>query len=56
MIIIEDVNRNEPEVTYFNYLKDILHMFSFVSFILTEHTNRYSPGWNNDKLLVLIKK
>ena len=56
MIIIEDVNRDEPEVTYFNYLKDILHMFSFVSFILTEHTNRYSPGWNNDKLLVLIKK
>jgi hypothetical protein len=26
------------------------------TFIVTEHENRYSPGWNNDKLLVLIKK
>ena len=56
MIIIEDINRDEPEETYFNIIKDILHEFSFVSFVLTEHTNRYSPGWNNDKLLVLIKK
>ena len=56
MIIIEDISRDEPEETYFNYLKDILHEFSFVSFIVTEHENRYSPGWNNDKLLVLIKK
>jgi len=56
MIIIEDVTRAEPEENYFNYLKDILHEFSFVSFIMTEHANRYSPGWDNDKLLVLIKK
>ena len=47
---------NEPEEKYFNYLQDIFHEFSFVSFIVTEHTNRYSPGWNNDKLLVMIKK
>ena len=56
MIIIEDVSRAESEEKYFNYLQDIFHEFSFVSFIVTEHTNRYSPGWNNDKLLVLIKK
>ena len=56
MIIIEDVNRDEPEEKYFNILKDVFHEFSFISFVLTEHNNRYSPGWNNDKLLVLIKK
>ena len=56
MIIIEDISRDEPEETYFNMLKDIYFEFSFVSFIVTEHANRYSPGWNNDKLLVLIKK
>jgi predicted O-methyltransferase YrrM len=56
MIIIEDVNRDEPEETYFKYLQDIFHEFSFISFIVTEHENRYSPGWNNDKLLVMIKK
>jgi predicted O-methyltransferase YrrM len=56
MIIIEDINRNEPEENYFKIIKDIYNEFSFVSFIVTEHENRYSPGWNNDKLLVLIKK
>jgi len=56
MIIIEDVNRDEPEENYLKILQDIYHEFSYVSFVITEHTNRYSPGWNNDKLLVLIKK
>ena len=56
MIIIEDVSRNEANENYYNIIKDIYHEFSFVSFIITEHENRYSPGWNNDKLLVLIKK
>ena len=56
MIIIEDVNRDEPEETYFKYLQDIFHEFSFVSFIVTEHEQRFSPGWNNDKMLVMIKR
>ena len=56
MIIIEDISRNEPEETYMNNIKDIYDKFSFVSFIVTEHVNRFSPGWNNDKLLVLIKR
>ena len=30
--------------------------FSFISFILTEHINKFSGEWNNDKLLVLVKK
>jgi len=56
MIIIEDVNRKEPEETYMKILDDIKDEFSFISFIITEHENRYSPGWDNDKILVLIKK
>jgi hypothetical protein len=56
MIIIEDVSRDEPEERYIKILEDIKNEFSFVSFIQTEHENRYSPGWNNDKLLVLVKK
>ena len=56
MIIIEDVSRDESNENYYNIIKDIYNEFSFVSFIVTEHENRYSPGWNNDKLLVLIKK
>jgi len=56
MIIIEDVNRNDSEDLYFKILEDIHHEFSFISFILTEHNDRFSPGYNNDKLLLLVKK
>jgi hypothetical protein len=56
MIIIEDIERAKEDSVYENILKGIDHEFSFISFIITEHKNRYSPGWDNDKLLVLIKK
>ena len=56
IIIIEDVYRNESEENYLNELKDVLDNFSQVFFITTDHALRYSPGWDNDKLLVLIKK
>jgi len=56
MIVIEDVFRNASEQTYETELADVLDQFSLAMFIITEHVNRYSPGWDNDKLLVLIKK
>jgi hypothetical protein len=56
MIVIEDVFRNASEQTYETELADVLDQFSLSMFIITEHVNRYSPGWDNDKLLVLIKK
>jgi len=56
MIVIEDIYRSELEEYYYNELKDVLHEFSEVFFIITDHKDRYSPGWDNDKLLVLIKK
>lgn len=56
MIIIEDIDRGVANEDYYAIIKDIEHEFSFISFIITEHANRYSPGYNNDKLLVLVKK
>ena len=56
MIVIEDIYRRVPESEYYDELKDVLHEFSEVFFVITDHKDRYSPGWDNDKLLVLIKK
>jgi hypothetical protein len=56
MIIIEDIYRTESEEYYYNELKDVLDQFSETFFVVTDHALRYSPGWDNDKLLVLIKK
>lgn len=56
IIIIEDISRDVKDKEYVDILEDIKHLFSFTTFIMAEHENRYSPGWNNDKLLLLIKK
>ena len=54
-IIIEDVFRNTPEIDYLKELIDVLPSFSQAYFVICNHEERYSPGWNNDKLLVLCK-
>lgn len=56
MFIIEDIFRRYDEQDYQNELEDVLDEFSFASFITCEHKNKWSPDWDNDKLLVLIKK
>jgi predicted O-methyltransferase YrrM len=56
MILIEDVFRTTSEDDYEKRLEDVLDHFSFCSFITTEHDNKFSGTWNNDKILVLIKK
>jgi hypothetical protein len=56
MIIIEDIDRIIKNEDYYAIIKDIEHEFSFITFIITEHQNRYSPGYDNDKLLLLVKK
>ena len=52
-LIIEDIFREESEQRYVDALADISKYFSSMTFIVTEHKNKHSPGWNNDKLLVL---
>lgn len=56
MFIIEDIYRDKPDGAYDEALKDVLDNFCYASHIITEHKDRFSPGWNNDKLLILIKK
>jgi predicted O-methyltransferase YrrM len=57
MLIIEDIFRNESEERYAKALFEIEILESAVStyFVVCEHKNRWSPGWDNDKLLVLVK-
>ena len=55
-LIVEDVFRSTPESDYKNDLKDIIGECSIAYFIVCNHEERYSPGWNNDKLFVLVKK
>lgn len=55
LLIIEDIFRDRPEEPYKEALESVKDLVSFATFIVCEHTNRYSPGWNNDKLLVIVR-
>lgn len=56
ILIVEDIYRTVPEDEFLHGLMDVLKDCSFAAFFTTEHERRWSPGWNNDKLLVLIKE
>lgn len=55
LLIIEDIFRERPTPLYEEALRDIQHLISFHTFIVCDHAKRYSPGWNNDKLLVMVR-
>lgn len=55
MLIVEDVFRATPEEEYERELLGLLGQCSAAYFVMCEHKNRWSPGWDNDKLLVLVK-
>lgn len=55
-IIVEDIYRSHNEKDYEDALTDILDSFSMAYFVICNHEERWSPGWNNDKMLVLVKK
>jgi predicted O-methyltransferase YrrM len=55
VLVIEDIFRNIDENKYKNYLSDIMKYYSTVTFIVTEHNLKYSPNWDNDKLLILVR-
>jgi cephalosporin hydroxylase len=54
-MIVEDVFRNIPESDFVRDLQDVLPACSEAYFVVCNHEERYSPGWNNDKILVLVK-
>lgn len=55
LLIVEDVFRSTPEEEYTRELELILPMCSAAYFVMCDHKYRWSPGWDNDKLLVLVK-
>jgi SAM-dependent methyltransferase len=53
MLIIEDIFINANEEDYSKELNHLSDYFSSATFIFANHDLKYSPGWNNDKLLIL---
>jgi predicted O-methyltransferase YrrM len=55
ILIIEDIRRDISTDPYQKVFEEIKHLVSFHTFILCDHPNTHSPGWNNDKLLVIYR-
>ena len=55
LLIIEDVFRNQDHAPYIKVMEEVKDLISFSTFIICDHKDRYSPGWDNDKMLVLVK-
>jgi predicted O-methyltransferase YrrM len=55
MLIVEDVFRATAEEEYSNLIQGELGACAEAFFVECEHTYKWSPGWDNDKLLVLVK-
>jgi hypothetical protein len=54
-MIVEDVYRSIPEADFERDLESVLPECAEAYFVVCNHEERYSPGWNNDKILVLVK-
>lgn len=55
LMIIEDVFKNVDNSLYYEIIKPHLDQLAFYGFYEMEHSNKYSPGWDNDKVLMLVK-
>ena len=55
LLIIEDIFRDQDHAPYVKVMEEVKDLISFSTFIVCDHTNRYSPGWNNDKLLIMVR-
>ena len=55
LLIVEDIFRERPIEPYEKVFEEIKHLVSFHTFITCDHALRFSPGWNNDRLLVFVK-
>lgn len=57
ILVIEDIYyKKNIEYKYIEALKPNLKFFENVLFIECNHINKYSRGWNNDKIMILKKK
>lgn len=55
LLIIEDIYRERPMEDFQTAILKIQHLVSFATFIRCDHALRYSPGWDNDRLLVFVR-
>ena len=55
LLIIEDIFRDKDHSPYVALLEEMKDLISFSTFIVCDHQNRWSPGWNNDELLVIVR-
>ena len=55
LLIIEDVFRNQDHAAYIKVMEEVKDLISFSTFIICDHKDRYSPGWDNDKILVMVR-
>jgi predicted O-methyltransferase YrrM len=55
LLIVEDIFRSTAEEEYTRELGSVIPLCSAAYFVVCDHKDRWSPGWDNDKLLVLVK-
>lgn len=55
ILVIEDIFRIEDEEKYNEMISNVKKYYSLITFINTEHELKYSPNWDNDKLLIFIR-
>ena len=55
LLIIEDIFRNQDHAPYVEVMTEMKDLISFSTFIICDHKDRYSPGWDNDKVLVIVR-
>jgi hypothetical protein len=55
ILIIEDIFRRTDESSYYEVINEVSEFYSTTTFIITEHRLKYSPNWDNDKLLVMYR-
>jgi len=55
LFLIEDIFRNASQEDYAQIIETVKDEVAFYAFIETEHVNKYSPGWDNDKILMIVK-
>jgi predicted O-methyltransferase YrrM len=55
LLIIEDIYRNASEKDYAKALANVLEECAAAYFVVCDHEKRWSPGYDNDKILVLVK-
>lgn len=53
--VIEDIFRNRSEIDYSQLIGEYSKYYHSITFIDTEHKNKMSADWDNDKLLVMVR-